>query len=66
MFMSSVTLWTESAFTLDPLALQLRRHPVRSWHYGRELQDFSHGLTGRLPPPEQHGHHAVQIQIYFS
>ena len=55
--MSSVTLWIESAFTLDPFALQL--------HCGRQLQDFSHGLTGRLDPPGHHGHHAVEIPFYF-
>ena len=40
--MPSVALWIESAFTLDPLALQLRCYAVRSWYNGRELQDSSH------------------------
>ena len=64
--MPFVALWIESAFTLDPLALQLRCYAVGSWYYGRELQDFSHGRPGRLPPPGQHERHAVQIQIYFT
>ena len=59
----SVPLRIESAFTLDPRALQLRRYAVRSWYYGRELQDLSHGRPGHCTSDGTHARSSSPVFI---